>query len=79
MKNLFLGIIVLLIISSFTSGLNNSKTSDDCSYDKDAMVVVMRFERKIKPEYVVFFKQSFDACKTEVIEKEPGCLDYSLF
>jgi len=43
------------------------------------MVVVMRFEIKVKPEKVAFLKQSFDACKAEVLKKEPGCLDYSLF
>ena len=24
-------------------------------------------------------KQSFEACKVEVLAKEPGCLDYSMF
>jgi quinol monooxygenase YgiN len=43
------------------------------------MTVVMRFEIKVKPESVEFLKQSFDACKAEVMAKEPGCLDYSLF
>lgn len=79
MNNLFLSIIGILLISSFSSGLNSGTSNDDCSYDKDSMIVVMRFERKVKPEYVAFFKQSFDACKAEVMKKEPGCLDYSLF
>ena len=43
------------------------------------MIVVMRFERKVLPEKVAMLKSSFDACKTEVLAKEPGCLDYSLF
>jgi len=43
------------------------------------MQVVMRFELKVKPESVALLKQSFDACKVEVLAKEPGCLDYSLF
>lgn len=43
------------------------------------MNVVMRFEIKVKPEKVAFLKQSFDACKAEVMKQEPGCLDYSLF
>jgi len=79
MKNLFLGIIGLLTIGSCTNGLKNETSNNDCSYNKDSMIVVMRFERKVKPENVAFFKQSFDACKAEVIAKEPGCLDYSLF
>jgi quinol monooxygenase YgiN len=79
MKNLFLGLIALLTIASCTGGSKNSTTASECSYNKDSMVVVMRFERKIKPEKVSFFKQSFDACKAEVLAKEPGCLDYSLF
>jgi quinol monooxygenase YgiN len=43
------------------------------------MNVVMRFEIKVKPEYVSFLKQSFDECRAKVLEQEPGCLDYSLF
>jgi quinol monooxygenase YgiN len=79
MKNLLFGVTVLLILTSCTGGLKNSAANDKCSYNKDSMVVVMRFERKIKPEKVEFFKQSFDACRAEVLAKEPGCLDYSLF
>ncbi len=79
MKNLFLGIIVLLAIAFCSSGLKNGASSTDCGYNKDSMVVVMRFERKVKPENVALFKRSFDACKAEVLAKEPGCLDYSLF
>jgi len=39
----------------------------------------MRFELKVKPESVSLLKQSFDACRAEVLAKEPGCLDYTLF
>jgi quinol monooxygenase YgiN len=79
MRNLLLGFIAILIITSCTGGLNDSASIDKCGYNKDSMIVVMRFERKIKPESIAFFKQSFDACKAEVLAKEPGCLDYSLF
>ena len=79
MKNLLLGIIGLLTIGVFTSGLKKGACVNDCSYNKDSMIVVMRFERKVKPEFVTLFKQSFDNCKAEVLAKEPGCLDYSLF
>lgn len=79
MKKLLLGIIVLLIIGFVSSGLKNDVSNADCSFSKDSMVVVMRFERKVKPENVALFKKSFDACKAEVLAKEPGCLDYSLF
>lgn len=79
MKNLFLGIIGLITIVLFSGGSKNSVAGNDCGYNKDSMIVVMRIERKVKPEYVGLFKQSFDACKAEVMAKEPGCLDYSLF
>lgn len=79
MKNLILGVIILLAIAFFSSGLKNIPSKADCGYNKDSMVVVMRFERKVKPENVALFKRSFDACKAEVLAKEPGCLDYSLF
>ena len=79
MKKLLLGIIVLMIIGFVSSGLKNGASGADCGYNKDSMIVVMRFERKVKPENVALFKRSFDACKAEVLAKEPGCLDYSLF
>ena len=43
------------------------------------MNVVIRFEIKVKPEYVSFLKQSFDECRAKVLEQQPSCLDYSLF
>jgi len=70
---------VLVTIGFFTSGLKSGTADNVCSYNKDSMIVVMRFERKVKPENVALFKRSFDACKAEVLAKEPGCLDYSLF
>ena len=79
MKNLILSILALVAIGFFTSGLKNSSSENECSYHKDSMNVVMRFEIKVKPEYVSFLKQSFDECRTKVLEQEPGCLDYSLF
>jgi len=56
-----------------------SNAQQDCNYDKDAMQVVMRFEIKVKQESVTFLKQSFDSCKKEVLAKESGCLDYSMY
>ncbi len=79
MKNLLLGIILILLIHPVINGSNKGNPTCACECNKDSMVVVMRFERKVKPEHVAFFKQSFDQCKAEVMEKEPGCLDYSLF
>lgn len=79
MKNLILSILALVAIGFFTSGLINSPAQDECSFNKDSMNVVMRFEIKVKPEYVSFLKQSFDECRAKVLEQEPGCLDYSLF
>lgn len=80
MKNLFTLLAVVLIVflcSSFLKKENNQENA--CSYNKDSMIVVMRIERKIKPEYVSLLKKSFDACKKEVLAKEPGCLNYTMF
>jgi hypothetical protein len=74
MKYLFLGVIGLLTIGFFTNGLNNGTSNNVCSFSKDSMVVVMRMERKVKPENVAFLKRSFDECKAAVLAKEPGCL-----
>jgi quinol monooxygenase YgiN len=79
MKNVILVIVAIATIGLFTGGLKKSSYNSVCDYNKDSMVVVMRFERKVKPENVALFKRSFDACKKEVLAKEPGCLDYSLF
>ena len=79
MKNLTLSIFAIVTIVFFTSGLTKNSSQQVCSYNKDSMNVVMRFEIKVKPEYVAFLKKSFDECRTKVLEQEPGCLDYSLF
>lgn len=79
MKNYIGGIILVFAIGLITNSLSAANSDKNCSNNKDSMVVVMRFEIKVKPEKVAFLKQSFDACKAEVLKKEPGCLDYSLF
>ena len=79
MRNLFFGLMGLITLAFFTGSSTGSDPDSDCSYNKDSMRVVMRFELKVKPESVALLKQSFDACKVEVLAKEPGCLDYSLF
>jgi quinol monooxygenase YgiN len=79
MKNVILAIVAMAVIGLFTGALKKGAYNSVCDYNKDSMVVVMRFERKVKPENVALFKRSFDACKKEVLAKEPGCLDYSLF
>jgi quinol monooxygenase YgiN len=79
MKTLLFGIIGLISLGFCLSGLKNAASVNNCDYNKDSMIVVMRFERKVKPENVILFKRSFDICKAEVLAKEPGCLDYSLF
>jgi quinol monooxygenase YgiN len=79
MKNVLFALTAILIIGSCTSSPKIDSTTDKCVYNKDSMVVVMRFERKVLPEHVAGLKKSFDICKAEVLAKEPGCLDYSLF
>lgn len=79
MKNLILGIVALVAIGLFTGSLKNGSSQHECGFNKDSMNVVMRFEIKVKPEYVAFLKKSFDECRAKVMAQEPGCLDYSLF
>lgn len=79
MKTIITGVLVLCGIILSSTSMRNSSADPVCTYNKDSMIVVMKFERKVKPEYVALFKKSFDACKAEVLAKEPGCLDYSLF
>ena len=77
-KNLIMltGLLALLLL---TATYSPDQCKQDDIHDKDSMMVVMRFEIKVKPESVSLWKESFDACKAEVLAKEPGCLDYSLF
>jgi len=79
MKNLVIVIIGILAFGFSTSSFKNGYPEEKCTCDKDSMVVVMRFELKVKPDKIAFLKKSFDECKAEVLAKEPGCLDYSLF
>lgn len=80
MKNYqLLALSGLMILGLLAGGTVDSKAQEKCGYHKDSMQVVMRFEIRVKPEYVAFLKQSFDACKKEVLEKEPGCLNYTMF
>lgn len=79
MKNLILSTLALVVVVLFTSSLINRPAENECSFNKDSMNVVMRFEIKVKPEYVTFLKKSFDECRVKVLEQESGCLDYSLF
>ena len=78
-KNLLYATIGMIAIGLFTGSSTIPASKDECDHEKDSMRVVMRFELKVKPEGVALLKQSFDACKVEVLAKEPGCLDYSLF
>ena len=79
MKNILLGIIGLFVIGFCFSSFTKGKQEQKCTCDKDKMVVVMRFEIKVMPDKVAFLKQSWDECRAQVLAKEPGCLDYSLF
>lgn len=78
-RNLIFSLAAFLGLVIFTGSSMRDAHRGDSDHDKDAMRVVMRFELKVKPESVALWKQSFDACKAEVLAKEPGCLDYSLF
>jgi quinol monooxygenase YgiN len=79
MKKILPVLLIILLISSCSGKKEKNTSGMDCQYNRDSMVVVMRFERKVLPQYVSFLKKSFDECRELVLAKEPGCLDYSLF
>jgi quinol monooxygenase YgiN len=79
MKKLFFYVSGLMALALFSGSSATQESNKDCTHDKESMQVVMRFELKVLPESVDLLKRSFDACKVEVLDKEPGCLDYSLF
>ena len=74
--SLIIGLVVLALAMEIRAQDNSV---DQCGHSKESMQVVMRFEIKVKPEGVSLMKESFEACKVEVLAKEPGCLDYSMF
>lgn len=78
MKTLITGIVVLMIIMAFTVSPKTALQNESCTYNKDAMILVMRQDRKVKPENVALLKRSFEECRKEVVAKEPGCINYSL-
>lgn len=78
MKNYLKMALLLLFVGTIISGFTVIKQKE-CTCNKDEMKVVMRFELKVLPENVSLLKESFERCKVEVLAKEPGCLDYSLF
>lgn len=79
MRMLFFATAGFLALVLFSGSSDVSFVEESCSHNKDSMNVVMRFELKVKPEHVALLKQSWNECKAEVMSKEPGCLDYSLF
>lgn len=79
MKKLFFYVSGLVALALFSGSTSITEFNEDDQHDKETMRVVMRFELKVQPESVGLLKRSFDACKEEVLAKEPGCLDYSLF
>ena len=79
LKNFILAMFLVGVLVGCNCSSKVASSAKTCTYNKDSMVVVMRFERKVLPQYVSLLKKSFDACKEQVLAKEPGCLDYSLF
>jgi quinol monooxygenase YgiN len=79
MKNTFLSLVILFVLGFSTNSFAKGGEENKCTCDKDKMEVVMRFEIKVLPEKVEFLKQSWDECRAQVLAKEPGCIDYSLF
>lgn len=81
MKNLFALMACALMIGF---GACNPTTNKDtaeagcCASQKDQLVYVMNLERKIKPEHVAAYKESFEKCKVGTLQ-EPGCLDYAMY
>ena len=74
MKKLIAAITGLLLVIILLTGLKSIPQQAVCTYNKDSMIVVMRFERKVKPEYILLFKKSFNKYSIDVLSKEQGCL-----
>lgn len=77
MKKLFLLFAVgVLVLSGCSFAINQETTS---SVDqKESMAYLMNLQRKIKPEFVSAFRNSFEKCRVETL-KEPGCVNYVMY
>ncbi|GEM_PF-55233 len=69
-------IAVILSGCSAPSGQKNENVS--CESGKESMEYVMNLTRKIKPEHVAAFKESFEKCRVGTLQ-EPGCVDYRMY
>ncbi len=52
--------------------------SCSCADNKSEMLYVMNIVRKVKPEHVATFRESFEKCKIGT-DQEPGCVDYNMY
>lgn len=68
----------ILVTSGCNSTANKEADSGSCAGLKDTMPVVMNLNRKIKPEHVSAFRDSFEKCRVGTLQ-EPGCLNYVMY
>lgn len=69
----------LIALTSCAGGEGNGNcATQSCEANRDSMVLVLNFTRKIKPGHAETFKQSFLKCKVNTM-LEPGCLGYDIY
>jgi quinol monooxygenase YgiN len=75
-KLLLLFVVGICTLSACSPAANQENTS--CVDQKESMVYLMNLQRKIKPEFVSAFRDSFEKCRVETL-KEPGCVNYVMY
>jgi len=84
MKNLFVCMVCVLMAGLGACNSTSQKETGSgadatcCVSQKENLVYVMNLERKVKPEHIAAFKESFEKCKVGTLQ-EPGCLDYAMY
>jgi len=78
-KSLFLLFLLgILVTSGCKFTVNKDADSSSCADQKGTMPLVMNLTRKIKPEHVSAFRDSFEKCRVGTLQ-EPGCLNYVMY
>lgn len=78
MKYTFWSLACICLVLGGCTSPSKQETAKSCCDDKSGMEVVLDLHRKVKPEFVTAFKESFARCKVSTV-KEPGCLDYGVY
>lgn len=78
MKNTCLTAALGLFVLASCESKTTLQTQSETHPAKDSLLLVMNITKKVKPEFVTAFRESFEKCKVGTL-LEPGCIDYGMY